>query len=44
MISSFNITKLTALLKDFYTITDIRITVFDTDFQEIVSYPAERNS
>ena len=44
MISSFNITKLTALLKDFYTITDIRITVFDTDFQEIVSYPAERAS
>lgn len=39
MISTFNINKLTALLKDFYTLTQIRITVFDTDFKELTSYP-----
>ena len=42
MISSFNIEKLTALLRDFYTVTKIRITVFDEKFQEIAAYPARR--
>lgn len=42
MISSFNIEKLYATLKDFYTITQIRITVFDENFHELVSYPERR--
>jgi len=42
MISSFNIEKLTSLLKDFYTVTQIRITVFDENFHELVSYPEKR--
>ena len=42
MISSFNIEKLTALLKDFYTVTGIRITVFDESFREIAAWPQKR--
>jgi AraC-like DNA-binding protein len=34
--------KLSSLLKDFYTVTGIRITVFDADFHEIISYPERR--
>lgn len=41
MISSFNITKLNSLLKDFYQLTQIRITIFDDSFQELTSYPAD---
>lgn len=41
MISSFDLTKLESLLKDFYKMTGIRITVFDESFQELVSYPEE---
>lgn len=41
MISSFNIEKLTAMLRDFYTVTRIRITVFDENFQEIAAFPKE---
>lgn len=41
MISSFNIEKLTSLLRDFYTVTHIRITVFDENFHEIASFPRE---
>lgn len=40
MISAFNLTKLENLLKDFYTLTQIRITVFDENFQELIAYPA----
>ena len=39
MISAFNTIKLRHLLKDFYQITHIRITVFDENRTEIVSYP-----
>lgn len=39
MRSVFNVTKLRDLLKDFYQITHIRITVFDENRTEIVSYP-----
>lgn len=39
MRSVFNVTKLRDLLKDFYRITHIRITVFDENRTEIVSYP-----
>ena len=41
MISSFDIAKLDSLLKDFYRLTQIRITVFDDSFQELISYPAD---
>lgn len=41
MVSSFNISKLHGLLEDFYTLTNIRITVFDDSFQELTSYPEE---
>lgn len=39
MISVFDIEKLRNLLKDFYNITHIRITVFDENRNELVSYP-----
>lgn len=42
MISVFNLKELEHLLEDFYRITQIRITVFDDRFQEIVSYPDSR--
>lgn len=44
MISAFNLTKLNALLKDFYTLTQIRITVFDENFQELAAYPPQLSS
>lgn len=39
MISTFNLSKLNSLLKDFYNITQIRITVFDDSFRELTAYP-----
>lgn len=42
MISTFNLEKLSSLLRDFYTVTHIRITVFDENFNEIASYPNRR--
>jgi len=42
MLLSFDQEKLLSLLQDFYTVTHIRITVFDTSRQEILSYPARR--
>ena len=39
MMSSFNLQKLCSLLKDFYTLTQIRITVFDDSFHELAAYP-----
>lgn len=42
MLLSFNPEKLLPLLKDFYNVTGVRITVFDRDFQEVAAYPAER--
>ena len=41
MISVFDTKKLREILKDFYEITKIRITVIDTDRNELVSYPEE---
>lgn len=41
MISTFDLNKLNALLKDFYTLTQIRITVFDDTFRELAAYPAQ---
>ncbi len=42
MIFTFDIDRLNHLLKDFYILTKIRITVFNADFVEITSYPQER--
>lgn len=39
MISIFNVKKLNSLLKDFYELTKIRITVFDDNFHELAAYP-----
>ncbi len=39
MVPSFDIEKLSLLLKDFHKITKIRITVFDTEMNELVAYP-----
>mgnify|MGYP004682664697 FL=1 len=39
MISTFDYTKLHALLEDFYNLTKIRITIFNDSFEEITSYP-----
>lgn len=39
MISTFNLSKLSSLLQDFYNITKIRITVFDDSFHELTAYP-----
>lgn len=41
MISSFNLAKLKLLLKDFYDMTKIRITVFDDSFHELAAYPEQ---
>ena len=39
MISGFDLEQLKSLLMDFYRITRIRITVFDSGYRELVSYP-----
>jgi len=39
MVSAFDLEKLSGLLRDFYEITRIRITVFDENLNELVSYP-----
>ena len=39
MISVFDVENLQKLLKDFYAITGIRITVFDDQMKELVAYP-----
>lgn len=39
MKSVFNLEELQSLLRDFYHITSVRITVFDTEMNELVSYP-----
>lgn len=41
MISAFNVDQLRGVLADFYRITGIRLTVFDEQLREILSYPAE---
>ena len=40
MRTSFNIEKLSAFLKSFYTVTGIKISVFDDEFNHIIEYPA----
>ena len=43
MVSAFNVEQLQNLLIDFYRIANIRITVFDSHFAELVSYPENRS-
>lgn len=42
MFSVFDIDKLESLLRDFYQLSHIRITLFDADLEELVSYPQQR--
>lgn len=42
MISVFDMDALHSLLRDFYEITRIRITVFDAEMNELISYPEQR--
>lgn len=37
----FNEIQLLELMKDFYTLTGIRIVLFDDEYQELLAYPAE---
>lgn len=39
MRTSFDIEKLSAFLKSFYTVTGIKISVFDDEFNNIIEYP-----
>lgn len=39
MVSVFDLEQLQSLLEDFHRITNIRITVFDSDLNELVAYP-----
>ena len=39
MVSSFDMTKLCSLLKDFNVLTGIRITVFNDQMEELLSWP-----
>ena len=41
MISVFDLEKLRELLKDFYVLTKIRITVYDEGFRELCSFPEQ---
>lgn len=41
MVTFFDLEKLQSLLRDFYEISRIRITVFDENLSELVSYPEE---
>ncbi len=41
MISTFDLTKLRGLLQDFYTLTKIRVAVFNEERRELISYPEE---
>ncbi|MBQ7227755.1 MAG: PocR ligand-binding domain-containing protein [Clostridia bacterium] len=41
MISSFEKNRLTEVLKDFYTVVGIRISVFDDKFNIVTEYPSE---
>lgn len=41
MISTFDIVNLKKLLKDFYVLSKIRITIFNEEFKEIVAYPSD---
>ena len=39
MISSFNLSELQSLLKDFYTLTQIKIVIYDENFNLLAAYP-----
>lgn len=37
-----NTSSLHSVMRDFYTLTKIRIVIFDAEFQEVLAYPAEK--
>ena len=37
-----NTGSLYGVMRDFYTLTKIRIVIFDADFQELLAYPTEK--
>lgn len=37
-----NTINLHSVMRDFYTLTQIRIVIFDADFQEVLAYPTEK--
>lgn len=37
-----NISNLHSVMRDFYTLTKIRIVIFDAEFREVLAYPAEK--
>lgn len=39
-----NTNNLHNVMRDFYTLTKIRIVIFDTDFNELLAYPADREA
>ncbi len=39
MISNFDLVKLRVMIKDLYNVTGLRITVFDNNYEELISYP-----
>lgn len=41
MVPSFDLIRIRSLMKDFYQLTKIRITLFDNEFHEIASYPED---
>lgn len=41
MVPDFDLLKIDSLMKDFYTVSNIRITLFDNEFREVTSYPKE---
>lgn len=43
MISVFELDELQKVLQDFYRITNIRITIFDAEQNELISYPENRS-
>ena len=36
-----NTSSLYPVLRDFYTLTNLRIVIFDTQFHELMAYPRE---
>ncbi len=42
MITAFDLDRMKELLKDFHALTQLRIVVYNSDFQELCSYPDQR--
>jgi len=44
MVSNFDLVNLKELLHNFYTLTRIRIVIFDDNFNQIISYPSKHST